>query len=76
MLKNDRVTTFTVSELLRKNQQGERGKIPSPPLLTQIRVKDTHREKAISNETPAPSKSMNVDTWVAHTSNQLFIRGS
>ena len=31
MLKNDRVTTFTVSELLRKNQQGERGKIPSPP---------------------------------------------
>ena len=74
MLKNDRVTTFTVSELLRKNQQGERGKIPPP--LTQIRVKDTHREKAISNETPAPSKIMNVDTWVAHTSNQLFIRGS
>ena len=77
MLKNDRVTTFTVSELLRKNQQGERGKIPSPsPTLSQVRVKDTHREKAISNETPAPSKSMNVDTWVAHTSNQLFIRGS
>ena len=75
MLKNDRITTFTVSELLRENQQGERGKIPSPR-LTQIRVKDTHREKAISNETPAPSKSMNVDTWVAHTSNQLFIRGS
>ena len=74
MLKNDRVTTFTVSELLRKNQQGERGQIPPPH--PQIRVKDTHREKAISNETPAPSKIMNVDTWVAHTSNQLFIRGS
>ena len=43
MLKNDRVTTFTVSELLRKNQQGERGKIrpplpPSPRLELRILI--------------------------------------
>ena len=38
MLQNARVTTFTVSELLRENKQGEGGKII--PLLTLIRVKD------------------------------------
>ena len=36
MLQNARVTAFTVSELLKENQQG--GKIPPHP-LTQIRVK-------------------------------------
>ena len=38
MLKNDRVTTFTVSELLRKNQQGERGKIPPPSPRLELRI--------------------------------------
>ena len=41
MIENARVTALTVSELLRKNQQGEGGggggKIIPPP--TQIRVK-------------------------------------
>ena len=42
MLQNTRVTAFTVSELLRENQQGV--KLPShPPLLTQIRVKKISR---------------------------------
>ena len=36
-------------------------------------LKDTHREKAPSNETPALTKSMNMDIWVAGTSNQLFV---
>ena len=39
-------------------------------------VKDTHREKAPSNKTPALTKSRNMDIWVVGTSNQLFIRGS
>ena len=39
-------------------------------------VKDTHREKAPSNETPTLSKSINMDIWVVDTSNQLFIKGS
>ena len=34
--------------------------------------KDTYREKASSNKTPALTKSMNVDLWVVGTSNQLF----
>ena len=39
-------------------------------------LKDTHREKAPSNKTPALTKSMNMDIWVFGTSNQLFTRGS
>ena len=39
-------------------------------------IKDTHREKAPSNKTPALSKSMNMDIWVVGTSNQPFIRDS
>ena len=39
-------------------------------------VKDTHREKAPSNKTPALTKSMNMGIWVAGTSTRLFIRGS
>ena len=31
--------------------------------------------KAPSNKTPALIKRMNMDIWVAGTSNQLFIRG-
>ena len=39
-------------------------------------LKDTHREKAPSNNTPGFTKSMNMDIWVIGTSNQLFLRGS
>ena len=39
-------------------------------------LKDTHREKAPCNNTPALTKSMNIDMWVVGTSNQVFIRGS
>ena len=37
--------------------------------------KDTHREKAPSNKTPALKKSMNVGVWAVSTLSQLFIRG-
>ena len=37
--------------------------------------KDTHREKSPSNESPALTENMNIDIWLADTSNQLFIRG-
>ena len=33
-------------------------------------------KKAPSNKTPALTKSMNMDIWVAGTSDQLFIRDS
>ena len=39
-------------------------------------VKDTHREKALSSKTTAPTKSINMDIWVVGTSNQLFVTGS
>ena len=39
-------------------------------------IKDTQWEKAPSNKAPALTESMNMDIWVAHTSNQLFIKGS
>ena len=39
-------------------------------------LKDTHRENAPSNKTPALTKSMNMDICVVGISNQLFIRGS
>ena len=39
-------------------------------------IKDTHREKAPSNKTPALRKSMNMDVGAVGTLNQLFIRGS
>ena len=48
----------------------------SDKLKFNIFFKDTHREKAPPNETPTPSKSINMDIWVVGTSNQLFIRGS
>ena len=41
-----------------------------------VRIKDTDREKATTNKTPAPTKSRNMGIWVVGTSNQLFIRGS
>ena len=39
-------------------------------------IKDTHREKAPWNKTPAFTKSLNVDVRVVGSSNQHFIRGS
>ena len=39
-------------------------------------LKDTHREKAPSNETPVLAKGTNMDIWVVGATNQLFIRGS
>ena len=39
-------------------------------------LKNTHREKAPSNKTPALTKKMNMYIWVVGTSNQLFSRGS
>ena len=38
--------------------------------------KDTHREKAPSNKTPALRKSTNMGVWAVGTLNQLFITGS
>ena len=43
---------------------------------SRISFKDTHREKAPSNKTPALSESMNMDIWVFGTPDQLFITGS
>ena len=40
------------------------------------RIKDTHREKAPSNEILALAKSTDMGIWVVGTTNQLFIRGS
>ena len=39
-------------------------------------IKNTHSEKPSSNETPALSKSMNMNIWVVGISNKLLIRGS
>ena len=41
-----------------------------------VLFKDIHREKALSNKTPAPTKSIDMGIWVVGTSNQLFRRGS
>ena len=38
--------------------------------------KDTHKEKAPLNKTPALTKSANMGIWVVGLSNQLFIRRS
>ena len=39
-------------------------------------VKNAHREKAPSNETPALTKNTDMGIWVVCTKNQLCIRGS
>ena len=39
-------------------------------ILVIFKFKDTHREKAPSNKTPALSESTNISMWVVHTSNQ------
>ena len=38
-------------------------------------TENTHREKALSNKTPALTKSSNMGIWRAGTINLLFIRG-
>ena len=38
--------------------------------------KDTHRQKASSNKTPAFTESMNMDIWVVGIPNQRFKAGS
>ena len=43
---------------------------------TLLFLKDTHREKAPSNKTPALRKSTNIGFCTVGTLNQLFIRGS
>ena len=48
----------------------------SPKKPTQNRVKDIHREKPPSDETPAPAESMEMGIRVVDTSNQLFMGGS
>ena len=45
-------------------------------ILMNSQLKDTHREKGLSNKTPALRKSTNMGVWAAGTLNQLFIRGS
>ena len=49
-------------------------RLPKKP--TQIRVKDTNREKVSSNETQALTESIKMGIWVVGTSSQLFIKGS
>ena len=44
--------------------------------LDDCTFKDTQREKAPLNQTPALTKSMNIDIWDVGISNQLPIRGS
>ena len=39
-------------------------------------IKNTHREKALSNKTLAFTKNWNFGNWVVGTSNQLSLRGS
>ena len=34
---------------------------------------DTHREKALSNKTPTPTKNESIDTWVVGTLNRLSL---
>ena len=41
-----------------------------------MHFKDTHREKAPSNEAQALMKSMSMDIWVVGTLNLAFVRGS
>ena len=43
-------------------------------MQTRLNVKDTHKEKAPSNKTPALTKSTNMGIWFVGTSNELVIR--
>ena len=39
-----------------------------------VLFRDTHMEKAPSNETPSLTKSTNIGIWVVSTTNQLVIK--
>ena len=54
----------------------ENTSFPCKTAMPEVNVKDTHREKAPANKTPALTESSNMGIWVVRTSNQLFIRGS
>ena len=41
-----------------------------------MHFKDTHREKAPSNEAQVLTKSMSMNFWVVGTLNLVFVRGS
>ena len=41
-------------------------------LLNDFFIKDTHSKKALSNETPELTESMNMDIWVVGKFNQLL----
>ena len=41
-----------------------------------MRLKNTHREKTLSNKTTALRKSTNMGVWATGTLNELFTRGS
>ena len=45
-------------------------------VVNNFELKDTHWERVPSSETPALTKRMNMDIWVAGTSNELLIRDS
>ena len=45
-------------------------------VVNNFELKDTRWERVPSNETPALTKRMNMDTWVVGTSNELRIRDS
>ena len=57
MLRNVRVTAFTVSELLRENQQGGEG-VKIAPLPTQIRVKLQPHKMVKHTQTHAVSRRL------------------
>ena len=45
------------------------------PNISKDSIKDTQREKSLSNKVPVFTKSMNIKIWVVVTSKQIFIRG-
>ena len=72
-------------ELCKNNEKKKKGSVCVCSIFTFtncsifnsiIWFKDTHREKAPSNKTPALRKSTNMGVWAVGTLNQLFIRGS
>ena len=50
--------------------------LPKIEHLRPLFIKDTHREKAPSNQSAVLTKTTNMDIRVIGTTNQLFIRGS
>ena len=45
------------------------------PNISKDSIKDTQREKSLSNKVSVFTKSMNIKIWVVVTSKQIFIRG-